>query len=502
MHYRSAKALTLMLCGTVAGAASADPNHTYLEEDGVVVFEVEDAEPVDGWVLKTDLEGHLGTGYFEWSGPNSFASSSAGKGNITYHFRIQTAGNYEIRWRSQIAEGDSNTEANDSWMRLATGQDVPEEEALDGWTKAFTNTLGRWAWATRTVDHVSVPIRQYFSEGDHTMEISGRSIGHAIDRVVLYRYDDVNFSESAGNRWKPSSVVQGDGTVVDPDEVGGPEEPEPEPETPDPEPEPEVPVVRENLFVADPSWMENESNQCVDNRLALPASAVVSVDPTDSGSDYTAGEYLSVNDSDSSILMKFDLSLVPQASSAVIEYTTGDQASNGSIHHALGSHADWQEGAGEEGQQPEIMVALSQASGGWNAETRHQSVIPADLLTADEITVIISSDAESDPLQVYAEVASELAPRLMLSGNESFCSNWQANIDAQNAPEEPPVVEEETPEVTPEPEPEVEPEAEAKPDVESEGGSTSKSGALSWLLLLALSAVFAGKARLNRLRAG
>jgi len=57
------------------------------------------------------------------------------------------------------------------------------------------NQTNRWYWRAATVDFVGRPIRQFFPAGEHTMQISGRSRGHAIDRIALYAYEDVNFSE-------------------------------------------------------------------------------------------------------------------------------------------------------------------------------------------------------------------------------------------------------------------------------------------------------------------
>ena len=481
MHHRPANALFILICSLFVGTANADPDYIYLEEDGVILLDVEDAEPVEGWVLKTDLANHEGSGYFEWSGPDSFPVSAAGKGNITYHFRVQTAGNYEIRWRSQIAIGDSKTEANDSWIRFVTGDDVPEQHPLDGWTKVYMNTIGNWTWSTRTVDHVGEPLRQYFAQGDHTLEISGRSIGHAIDRITLYRYEDIDFSDSAVNRWELSSVVTGDGTVVSPEVITEPQDPDPD-TTP-----PVVPVVRENLYIADLGWQDQANNQCIDNTLTLPASMTLSVDSADPESDYNSAGYLTISAGESSVLMKFDLSLVPPANTTVIEYTTGLQASNGTIHYSLGSHSDWQEGSGSGVQQPDVMVALSQASGGWDAQTRHQSTVPSDLLAQGNNTIIMSSSvAESEPLDIFALSSSDLIPRLLLSGGDNFCRDWQANVTALNAPAEPPAEVEENSEISP---PTLEPEIE----VEAESKKVAQGGSLSWLVLMVVTLAIGGR---------
>ena len=199
MRPRSTIFSTMLVCLCVAEGAIADADRMYLEEDGIVLFEVEDIVPAEGWQLRTDIEEYDGNGYFEWTGPNAFPVSSAGLGTTTYHFRIETAGNYQFRWRSYIAIGESNTEHNDSWVRLTTGEDIPEQHPLDGWTKVYMNNSNSWSWSSNTVDHVGEPIRQYFIQGDHTVEISGRSNGHGIDRIALYRYEDVPYNTSVIN---------------------------------------------------------------------------------------------------------------------------------------------------------------------------------------------------------------------------------------------------------------------------------------------------------------
>lgn len=474
MHLRTSSAVIFLACGIVAGTAFADPDHTYLEKDGIILFESEDGSSDTGWQLQTELDDYLGAGYLVWTGPDSFPLSSAGKGNITYHFRVETAGNYQLLLRSRITTGESNTEANDSWVRMSTGSDVPEEEPLDGWTKLFMNALGEWTWSSKTVDHVGRPLRQYFAQGDHTVEISGRSIGHAIDRIALFRYEDVPFNSNLIKDWELSSVVTGDGTVVDPTQTTEPVDPDPE--VMDPE-EPEE-VTLENLVPLEDTWAETLNNVCSGSTLALPATSNRSVNPVDSTTDYTMGEYLSVTPGESSVLSKFDLSLIPPVISAQIEYSTGIEASDGALVYSLGSHSEWPPEEGENTLQPDAMIVMSQASGRWEADTRYQSELPASLLTSELITIILSNEEPSQPLSIFAYTDAEHTPRLLLTGDDNFCVDWQSNVDAHNAPVEPP------PEIneTPDPEPEETPPAEA-PEPKS---GASGGGNTSWLSLMVL----------------
>ncbi len=185
---------------------------TFLEENGVVVMEAESSAANGSWKLQRSLSGYSGSGYLFWSGSDSFAVSSAGRGTITYRFKIQKAGNYQFRWRSRIGHGRSRTEHNDSWVRFPTGKNIAGEQALNGWTKVYMNTLDKWVWQSATVDHVGRTLRQYFSAGEHTVQISGRSHGHAIDRLSLYRYSDVSFSEAKFNGFSQSRTVGSSGS--------------------------------------------------------------------------------------------------------------------------------------------------------------------------------------------------------------------------------------------------------------------------------------------------
>lgn len=199
---------------------------TFLEESGIVMMEAESSGAQGDWKRESSISGYSGNGYLRWNGSDAFAVSSAGRGTTTYRFRIQKAGNYEMRWRSRITRGNNPTEHNDSWIRFPSGRNVSGQQALNGWTKVYMNTLNKWVWQSATVDNVGRRVRQYFSAGDHTLQISGRSNGHAIDRISLYRYADVTFSDSRFTALSQSDTVNGSTPAVTPDE------PEQEPEAP------------------------------------------------------------------------------------------------------------------------------------------------------------------------------------------------------------------------------------------------------------------------------
>lgn len=177
----------------------------YKEENGLVVIEPERV-PVEGdWELKTDIAGYTGAGYIRWNGNDQF--NNPGQGLMEYTIQIQTPGTYRFNWRSRITLGNSNSEHNDSWLRFPNADDFfgeknngskvypkgsgktpnPEGSSKDGWLKIYMNSQGEWRWIARTSDNDAHNIFVTFNNpGIYTMQISGRSKGHAIDRIIMY----------------------------------------------------------------------------------------------------------------------------------------------------------------------------------------------------------------------------------------------------------------------------------------------------------------------------
>ena len=257
-----------MPCVIIFCALTISPLHaqTFAENNGVVMMEAESSAAQGGWKLQRTLSGYSGNGYYIWTGTDAFSKASAGRGTITYKFRIAKAGNYQMRWRSRIGKGTSRTEHNDSWVRLPTGKNISGQQALSGWTKVFMNTRDKWVWQSATVDNVGKPVRQYFSAGVHTVQISGRSSGHAIDKIALYRYDSVPYSDSKFDALPNSGTTSG-GTpapVVDAKPVVAPVV------------NPVAQPLSQPVASADPVLVSAPSVSVSDNTLSWPAvSAIV-----------------------------------------------------------------------------------------------------------------------------------------------------------------------------------------------------------------------------------
>ena len=181
------------------GSCDADAE----EENGLVVIEAERLALGSGWVNKTTVNGYTGNGYIDWQGADSF--NTPGQGTITAKIKINTPGIYLFQWRSKVGEGTNSTESNDSWLRFPDADDFygqkgtskvypkgsgktpnPNGATSNGWFKVFLSGTTNWTWASKTSDNDSHQIYVKFdTPKTYTMEISGRSKHHLIDRIVL-----------------------------------------------------------------------------------------------------------------------------------------------------------------------------------------------------------------------------------------------------------------------------------------------------------------------------
>lgn len=455
---------SMLISALPVSNSTADTNQVYLEQGGYVHFEAEDASTVGSWENHTELNDYTGTGYLEWTGPDYFSENNAGNGIITYHFRVETPGNYELRWRSRIAKGESNTESNDTWVRFSTGTNVANEEPLSGWTKVYMGEFGIWSWSARTVDHVANPVRQYFAAGDHTIEISGRSYGHAIDRIALYRYNDVNFDPGLNGTLALSSYARQDGSIEDPNPILTPN---PATNTPEPEPESEL-DDRVNVFAVSSNSNTPSSAYCAANTLTLPATDATTLSLDDQTTIYNR-DALTLQADSSNVLLAYDLTALPAFTSAKLQYATGSAISNGTLNVYLGSNNDWVD---SNASAPDSTVLMAVAQGGWDSTTRYETNLDSSLLSQARITLIATITTGSDQLGMQSDAGDQAKPVLVLGGGNSFCTEWEANSD-------------ETPSTEPE---------------ENETSTPRRSGgALSyWLAFLMLASLIGRKPATNR----
>jgi len=182
------------------------------EINGIAILEL-DSKVTGSW-QRESTSGASGGSALTYRGTNYF--NSPGNSTITYNVKINSSGTYRFIWRSKISiiatDAAPNTEHNDSWLKIngsnffgkrgssivyprGSGKSpVAKGSTSGGWFKAYTNTIA-WSWSTNTSDNDAHGIYATFnSPGVYTIQVSGRSNGHTIDRMALYK--EASYSSS------------------------------------------------------------------------------------------------------------------------------------------------------------------------------------------------------------------------------------------------------------------------------------------------------------------
>ncbi|QLG45186.1 hypothetical protein [Costertonia aggregata] len=182
-------------------------NYVFIEKDGLVKVEFENAEFSGDWKLKKDGNSFSGEGYMVWEGSQYL--NAPGNSIASYTIKIQNPGTYRFLWSSAIKNGNNGTEHNDTWLRFNDAADFyglkgtdsyvypkdtgktpnPNGSSKEGWFKVYRsgNNLD-FIWMSRTSDNDAHDIYVEFdTAGAYVMEISPRSSNHGIDQFVLFK---------------------------------------------------------------------------------------------------------------------------------------------------------------------------------------------------------------------------------------------------------------------------------------------------------------------------
>lgn len=186
-----------------SNSSGGNCSYDFEEVNGRVIIEAENIDTPSGWSSNATHSGHTGSGHLEWTGGDFF--NTPGNGTTHTTFKISQAGTYKFMWRTKIGHGNNITESNDTWLRFPDADDFfgqkanghivypkgsgkspnPEGAGADNWFKVYVNSLN-WTWSTQTSDNDGHDIYVTFnSAGVYTMQLSGRSNHHVIDRIVL-----------------------------------------------------------------------------------------------------------------------------------------------------------------------------------------------------------------------------------------------------------------------------------------------------------------------------
>jgi hypothetical protein len=163
------------------------------EQNGELKIEAENCLFSNEWELKDSAE----TKSLKWAVKGQ--GIKAGKGILTYFFKITTEGNYQFVLKSKIADPNNRPETldpdgNDIWMKINGGLPVKEQAILkEDWNKiAVLGHPSGWTFNTNLdifKEHNSSPVTRFFIPGTYTISFSGRSEGYEIDYFLLKKYD-------------------------------------------------------------------------------------------------------------------------------------------------------------------------------------------------------------------------------------------------------------------------------------------------------------------------
>ncbi|MGD1945197.1 MAG: PKD domain-containing protein [Croceivirga sp.] len=246
---------TGLITGTVDdGTCSGGSGDSFVEENGLVIIEAESGTLTGNWSL-TNIGGESGI----VAGANNFNSPEGG-GIIEYDIVISTPGVYRFNWNNAFS-GSDPTEENDNWLKFENDANVwffgidnvanpgteatiiadllagetdnyafpkgsgretvgidtdsggtePEGSGGLGYFKVYRSggTGGTYDWQALTSDFDAHDLYVWFvNPGTYTMKVAERSIGHAIDRMALYKVDGPDYSDSQLSSFDESSGCQ------------------------------------------------------------------------------------------------------------------------------------------------------------------------------------------------------------------------------------------------------------------------------------------------------
>ena len=216
--------------GTGSGGGSTGCPAPFAEQNGMVIIEAESVPPVGSWTLETAIPGYTGSGYYVWNGADFF--NNPGNSTLEYKVQITTPGTYKFVWRNRITMGTTTADFNDSWLRIPDASDFwaekggaklwpkgsgktpnPAGAGADNWLKIYLSEINIWSWQTRTNDGNPYEVFARFDNpGVYTIQVSARSKGHGIDRLVMF-HSSVN-QATATNAALGETLCQGGGSVA------------------------------------------------------------------------------------------------------------------------------------------------------------------------------------------------------------------------------------------------------------------------------------------------
>jgi len=263
--------------------------------------------------------------------------------------------------------------------------------------------VGAWHWDAKTNDHTGVNVRQWFPAGLHTLELSGRSNGHAIDKLALFNYDQLTLSPNDLDTRSGTPQASVDGNTIDLNS--------------DPS----------NATIV-PAGVNYTPGECKDDTVALPAIADILFSE---GSVFNQGP-INFAPQPAKAFLRFDTRAVTNIESATLEITVVDGVGDAEIEYALLDSTVWEEIDIALDPSPLPVLQLATAGRRWVSGTRYSVELPAADLESGLPGLSISALSAEAWLSMAPREDSLQMPLLLLKGSGDFCANYRAAVAASN----------------------------------------------------------------------
>lgn len=171
----------------------------------VVQIEAESLAISGDWSVVQDSDASGGK-YITWLGLSSGQNNrDAADGDIiSTPIEIPTAGTYSFKWLMRQPDGVDSDKGNDAWLYFPDADRYGPEGTSNGYgefIKVYGRaTKGEFEYSGTGEDsngHTQIAL-EFDQAGEYTMEISGRSHGLQIDKILVFG-DDLSVDEAAAN---------------------------------------------------------------------------------------------------------------------------------------------------------------------------------------------------------------------------------------------------------------------------------------------------------------
>ncbi|MFC3122883.1 hypothetical protein [Agaribacter flavus] len=180
---------------SAAAVAITSPKSVYLEEDGYIVLECEDAQHNENWVRMDSGKGYFGKAYLKYVGKNlqgNFDGHNTDvnvkyqqdiEDRLVFPIRITHPGTYRARLHLIHHDADGD---NDAWVNLMR---TPRRATRLGGKQPSVFHWNKFGWDGENLWNGKFNTFEFTVPGDYFIYIAGRSTGLGADRLVLHLDD-------------------------------------------------------------------------------------------------------------------------------------------------------------------------------------------------------------------------------------------------------------------------------------------------------------------------